>query len=167
MSAHEIASHSKVTSLRLAEKHTAKKLADFAQEMWLAMGARMLFFVSFKRPNGKIACTQLDFNDTLGNGKSYLTANASFQSAGITSRDWLQHNTTYYEPDQDVPTFSTYRPRRGLMELTTNQYGEPVLPDPEVVPSGMKGRAYWQGLLRAFLALHYGIQASSHGMESD
>ncbi|KAF8954264.1 hypothetical protein BDZ97DRAFT_1634062, partial [Flammula alnicola] len=81
---------------RLAEKHTAKKLADFAQEMWLAMGARMLFFVSFKRPNGKIACTQLDFNDTLGNGKSYLTANASFQSAGITSRDWLQHNTTYY-----------------------------------------------------------------------
>ncbi|KAF8965929.1 hypothetical protein BDZ97DRAFT_1917930 [Flammula alnicola] len=118
-------------------------------------GARMLFFVSFKRPNGKIACTQLDFNDTLGNGKSYLTANASFQSAGITSRDWLQHNTTYYEPDQDVPTFSTYRPRRGLMELTTNQYGEPVLPDPEVVPSGMKGRAYWQGLLRAFLALHY------------
>ncbi|KAF8966828.1 hypothetical protein BDZ97DRAFT_1589385, partial [Flammula alnicola] len=81
---------------RLAEKHTAKKLAVFVQQMWLDMGVRMLFFVSFRWPNGKITCTELNFNDTLGNGKVYLTVNASFQSARITSCDWLQHNTTYY-----------------------------------------------------------------------
>lgn len=142
---------------RLAEKHAYKKIAGFAQDMYISMGVRLLLFVSFRKENGKIACTEFDFNDTLGRGKSYLTANPNFDTAGVNRKDWTEHNRTYYQENKQLPGVTAYRPRKGLMELSKNNYGEPILPDPEILPQGMKRRPYLQSLLRAFLARHYGM----------
>lgn len=125
--------------------------------MWISLGVRLFVHVAFKKTNGKIACAELDFNDTLGQGKSYLTANPNFGKAGLNKNDWMEHNRTYYEPDPDCPRVDNFRPRKELISLQINRYGEPLLPNPEIIPSGMKRRLYFQDLLRAFLAKHYGM----------
>lgn len=140
----------------MAEKHAAKKIATFAQEMYISLGVRMLFFVSFRKENGKLACAELDYNDSLGHGKSYLATNPAFNSAGINTADWMEHNRTYYDPDTKAALVNTFRPRKPLLDLETNEFGEPILPKPDQIPTGMKRRKYLQDLLRAFLAGHYG-----------
>lgn len=154
-----IVSGSSSTGLyRLAEKHTAKKIAAFAQEMWVSMGVRMMFFVAFRRPNGKITNGDFDFNDTLGNGRSYKTANPdTYRQAGISMTDWMQHNATYYDSSKKVaPGTSTLRSKKQLVHLEQNKYGEPMLQDPSIIPPGQKPREYRQNTLRSFISQHYG-----------
>jgi hypothetical protein len=142
---------------RLAEKHTATKVAKFAESMWTGLGVRLLFFVSFRRGNGKIATTQIDFNNTLGGGASYLEKNPSYKQVGITSSDWMQHNITYYKtPTGPSPVFqpkgTTYRTKKAPVALERNKYGEPLLTDPS---KGPQDRGHLQSVLRSFLGGHY------------
>jgi len=141
----------------LAEKYTATKLAAFARQMFKSMGVRILFYVALRRLSGKIAVTYADYNDDLGGGASYLTKNPKYKETGITSADWMQHNLTYYKADPNgvasPVTGSQYQPKKPLIPLSCNPYGEPLLPDPS---KGQQDRPHLQGLVRSFLARHYG-----------
>ena len=119
----------------------------------------MLFWVAFRRETGKIAVSQIDFNESLGGGASYLVKNPTYKQAGITSADWLQHNVTYYKSSGGEGTthpmgVSNYRPKKPPVPLKLNKYGEPILSDPA---AGPQDRSYLQRLVRTFLALHYGM----------
>ena len=118
----------------------------------------MLFFVSFQRESGKIAVSQIDFNESLGGGASYLVKNPTYKQAGITGADWLQHNVTYYKSSgsgtSTLPMgVSNYRPKKPPLLLEVNKYGEPLLSDPA---KGPQDQIYLQRAVRTFLALHYG-----------
>ena len=43
------------------------------------------------------------------------------------------------------------------LRLTTNEYGEPILPNPLVVPPRQNARTWRQNVARAFLSKHYGM----------
>ncbi|PPQ79184.1 hypothetical protein CVT26_000456 [Gymnopilus dilepis] len=137
-----------------AEKNVGLKVAAFCQEMWNSFGARFFMYAAFKRDNGQIAGCQIDFNNRIANGKSYIENNTNCHETGITLEDWVQHNATYYSPGESmtpVPTKSVGRTKKPLMHLELNKFGEPIIPTIPEKPT----RVFLQELMRSFFSRHW------------
>lgn len=123
------------------------------------MGVRLLVLLSFKQQSGKLATGYFDFNDIIDGGESYFTKNPDWETTGITLRDWNNHNQIYYDKDKEQTEVRRYRAKKIHKTMTLNTYGEPVLPDPDILPVGERRRSYRQGLVRAFFSGHYGMHS--------
>jgi hypothetical protein len=124
--------------------------------MYKSLGLRFLFFVAMETPTGSVNTGIMDFNDALGGGASYAAKHTNWKTEGIDLDSWNEHNRDYYNSDRISADISTTKVPRSLMHLDRNEFGEPILPNPLIVPSRQRGRTWRQGVVRAFLSYHYG-----------
>lgn len=124
--------------------------------MYKSLGLRFFFFVAMETPTGTVNTGIMDFNNALGGGASYTAKHSNWKTEGIDLDSWNEHNRDYYDPEKISAEISTTKVPRSLMHLDRNDFGEPILPNPLIVPSRQTGRIWRQGLVRAFLTYHYG-----------
>jgi hypothetical protein len=96
----------------------------------------------------------LDYNDSLGGGATYMAKHGNWKTEGFDMDSWNNHNRDYYNPEQSTLVSTTKVPR-SLLHLDRNEFGEPILPDPLLVPRRETGRTWRQALVRAFMTYHY------------
>ena len=114
-----------------------------------------MFLVALETPAGLVNTGIMDFNDELGGGASYMAKNANWEMEGIDRDSWNDHNRHYYNSEQIAPSVSSTKVPRVLTHLDRNDFGEPILPNPLLVPSRQTSRTWRQGLVRAFMTYHY------------
>ena len=120
----------------------------FAEEMYRSFGVRYLFMVAVETPSDTIQTGILDFNDSIAGGTSYTTGHANWKAEGIDLDSWNEHNHSYY---------NSAKPQAPHLLLKTNEYGEPILPNPLLVPPRQQARTWRQNVVQAFLSRHYGM----------
>jgi len=141
---------------RAASKKAVAYIKKFANDMYKSMGVRFLFLIAMESPEGSVETGVLDYNDSIGGGTSYLSANRNWNQEGIDLDSWNEHWKDYYSPPQDVKAHHKKLPRK-LLKFEENEYGEPILPDPVDVPKRQNGRTWRQSVVRGFLSRHYGM----------
>ena len=130
-------------------------MKKFTEDMYRTLGVRFLFFVAMETPAGSVNTGIMDFNDGLGGGVSYTTKHENWKTEGINVDSWNEHNRDYYNSEQVPQSVRMTKVPRSLMHLDRNEFGEPILPNPLIVPSRQSGRTWCQGLVRAFMTYHY------------
>lgn len=123
--------------------------------MYNSLGVRFVFLVALETPDGLVKTGMMDFNDSLGGGATYMSKHANWKMEGIDIESWMHHNRDYYNSEAIPPSVSPTKAPRSLMHLDRNEFGEPLLPNPLLVPSRQTSRTWRQGLVRAFLTYHY------------
>jgi len=141
---------------RGAMKHTMAATKKFGEEMYRSFGVRYLFMVALETPSENIQTGVLDFNDSIAGGTSYTTGHANWRMEGIDLDSWNDHNRDYYDPGRPEAQVDLRKLPRAHLHLKTNEYGEPILPNPLLVPRRQKARTWRQNVVRAFLSKHYG-----------
>ena len=136
-------------------KKTWKYTKKFAEDMYKSLGLRFLFFVAMETPTGYVNTGIMDFNNALGGGASYAAKHTNWKTEGIDMDSWNEHNRDYYNTEKISADISSTKVPRSLIYLNRNEFGEPILPNPLIVPSHQSGRIWRQGLVRAFLTYHY------------
>ena len=111
---------------------------------------------ALESPEGSVETGILDFNDSIGGGTSYLSANPNWTQEGIDLDSWNEHWKDYYGPQQDIKIHHKKLPRK-LLKFEENEYGEPILPNPMDVPRNQNARTWRQAVIRGFLTRHYGM----------
>jgi len=144
-------------SFRGAMKHTMAATKKFAEEMYRSFGVRYLFMVALETPSENIQTGVLDFNDSIAGGTSYTTGHANWRTEGIDLDSWNEHNRDYYDAAKHDAEVDSRKLPRAHLQLKTNEYGEPILPNPLIVPRRQKPRTWRQSIVRAFLSQHYGM----------
>jgi hypothetical protein len=129
---------------------------NFAEEMWKSCGIRYLFFMAMETPSQTVNTGMLDFNDSIGGGKSYQAVHKNWQIEGIDLQSWNDHNSDYYNSQALGMEVETSKAPRSHFTLPQNAYGEPILPNPQLVPQTQTARTWRQNLVRTFLSRHYG-----------
>lgn len=129
----------------------------FAEDMYKSLGVRFLFLMAMETPAQIVHTGLLDFNDAIGGGKTYTSEHKNWQTEGIDMDYWNEHNRDYYDPNKIPADVKTQKVPRGHLTLPSNEYGEPLLPDPLIVPRQENARSWRQNLIRAFLSKHHGI----------
>ena len=124
--------------------------------MYKSLGLRFLFLVAMETPAENVYTGVLDFNDCIGGGKTYSSQYPNWRAEGIDLDLWNDHNRDYYDPDKIPADVSTKKLPRSHLVLPQNEYGEPILTDPLLVPRRETPRSWRQNVLRAFLSRHYG-----------
>lgn len=115
--------------------HVAAAMRKFADEMYTQMSVRVLIFMGYQKDDGKYVYSSNDFNPKIDNGKS-IKKSAQWKNNGITTEDFGQYLLeSYGTKDDPVEKETSIRP--GSV-LETNDYGEPILPDP-LEPVGNSG----------------------------
>ena len=122
--------------------------------MYKSLGVRFLFLVALETPSGVVNTGIMDFNDSLGGGATYTAKHENWKTEGVDMDSWNNHNRDYYNAEKSAPISTTKVPR-SLMHLDLNEYEEPILPDPLLVPRRETGRRWRQSLVRAFMTHHY------------
>lgn len=123
--------------------------------MYNSLGVRFLFLVALETPAGLVNTGIMDFNDELGGGASYMAKNADWEMEGIDRDSWNHHNRDYYNSERIPPSVSSTKVPRVLTPLDRNDFGEPILPNPLLIPSRQTSRIWRQALVRAFMTYHY------------
>jgi hypothetical protein len=123
--------------------------------MYNSLGVRFLFLVAYETPEGLVNTGIMDFNDDLGGGAAYMAKNADWKMEGIDMDSWNHHNRDYYNSEQIPPSISSTKVPSSLIYLERNEFGEPILPNPSLVPNRQTSRKWRQGLVRAFMTYHY------------
>jgi hypothetical protein len=129
----------------------------FAEEMYRSFGIRYLFLVALETPSETIQTGVLDFNDSIAGGMSYSTGHRNWKMEGFDMDSWNDHNRDYYNAGDSQSKVESRKLPRVHLQLMTNKYGEPVLPNPILVPAKQEGRRWKQSVVRAFLSKHYGM----------
>jgi hypothetical protein len=129
----------------------------FAEEMYRSFGVRYLFMVAVETPSDTIQTGILDFNDSIAGGTSYTTGHANWKAEGIDLDSWNEHNRSYYNSAKPEAQVNSRKLPRAHLLLKTNEYGEPILPNPLLVPPRQQARTWRQNVVRAFLSRHYGM----------
>jgi hypothetical protein len=142
---------------RGAAKHTLAATKDFADEMYRSFGIRYLFMIAVETPSATIQTGVLDFNECIAGGTSYDTTNPKWKTEGIDLDSWNQHNSDFYNAATPQSKVHSRRLPRTHLQLKTNKYGEPELPDPVMIPPRHESRAWRQDVVRAFMSKHYGM----------
>lgn len=142
-------------------KNAVAYTKKFAEDMYKSLGVRYLFMVAMETPSETIHTGLLDFNDAIGGGKTYASEHKNWRIEGIDLDYWNDHNREYYDPNKNPKDVTTRKIPRGHLNLPHNEYGEPILPDPVLVPRQENARSWRQNVIRAFLSKHYGISYTS------
>ena len=119
---------------RGAMKHTMAATKKFAEEMYRSFGVRYLFMVALETPSENIQTGVLDFNDLIAGGTSYTTGHANWRTEGIDLDSWNEHNRDYYDAAKHDAEVDSRKLPRTHLQLKTNEYREPILPNPLIVP---------------------------------
>lgn len=138
-------------------KNAVAYTKKFAEDMYKSLGVRYLFLVAMETPSETVHTGTLDFNDAIGGGKTYASEHKNWRTEGIDIDYWNDHNRDYYDPNKIPGNVTTRKVARGHLTLLSNEYGEPILPDPLLVPRQENARSWRQNVIRAFLSKHYGI----------
>jgi hypothetical protein len=141
---------------RLAEKYGLAKVVEFQQQMWRQYGMRFYTFAAFKGSGDTIICTDIDNNKLFGGGVDYPKTESGDDAISLNL--WMAHMTKHYEPNNtEIGDVKGKRGKRGKLSLESNDYGEPILPDPECSPyTDAKEKRLWlQDVIWAFIAGHY------------
>ena len=132
-----------------------KYTKTFAENMYKTMGVRFLFLVAFETPGSNLITGALDFNDTIGGGKSYTDEFKQWRTEGIDLDDWSSHNADFFDATKIPEEVRTKKFARAHLQLKHNEYGEPILPNPILIPQRETARTWRQNVVRAFLSMHY------------
>lgn len=143
---------------RGAGKHTMAATKKFAEEMYRSFGIRYLFMVALETPSENIQTGILDFNDSIAGGTSYTTTHRNWMTEGVDLDSWNQHNSDFYNAAKPQAPVETRKLPRIHLPLATNEYGEPIIPNPLLVPPRQQARTWRQSVVRAFLSKHYGMR---------
>lgn len=152
-------------------KHTMTATKKFAEEMYRSFGVRYLFMVALETPSESVQTGVLDFNDSIAGGTSYTTGHGNWKTEGIDLDSWNEHNRDYYNPEKPTGEVDARKLPRAHLSLKRNEYGEPIVPNPLLVPRRQNARAWRQNVVRAFLSIHYGtgmlfhLKSTSHTMD--
>jgi hypothetical protein len=143
-------------------KHAVTYTKKFAEDMYKSLGVRYLFLVAMETPSETVHTGVLDFNDAIGGGKTYASQHNNWRREGIDIDYWNDHNRDYYNPNKIPADVSTRKGPRSHLALECNEYGEPVIPDPLLIPRQESARSWRQNVVRAFLSKHYGMWSCSY-----
>ena len=113
--------------------------------------------MALETPAETINTGLLDFNDCIAGGKSYTVEHPHWEKEGIDMDTWNEHNRCYYDPTKIPGEVMARKAPRVHTELSQNEYGEPLLPNPLIVPHQQNARTWRQNLVRSFLSRHYGL----------
>lgn len=144
---------------RLAEKYAVEKIKDFSEDMWVQYGVRLFTLLGYEAPNSQICYSSCDFNPILGGVDYRKVESHDWPANGITLDSWKEHLEESYKEIPLIAGRTVQHVSQPTVVLETNEYNEPVLPDPTIFPfDNPKSQFQWlRNLVRAFLTGHYGM----------
>jgi hypothetical protein len=141
--------------------HVGSAMRKFADEMYTQMGARVLIFMGYRKEDGNFVYSSNDYNPKIDNGKS-IKKSSQWKNNGITTEDFGQYLLeSYGTPDKPVEEEDHVRPGTSL---ETNEFGEPILPDPSE-PVGDTGKMkiqWYRDVVRTFVTGFYRKSVMMH-----
>lgn len=138
----------------------AEKIRDFCEDMWIQYGVRLFTLFAYEALNSQVCYGSCDFNAELGNGTDYRKVDShDWPETGISVDAWKEHMEESYKATPLTAGNAAKHASRPKIVLETNEYHEPVLPDPTLFPfTTPKSQFKWlRDLVRAFLTGHYGM----------
>jgi hypothetical protein len=144
--------------LRNVENSLTEALRGTAEHLWHHYGVKVVFALTFEGSDGVLRAVLQDFNEEILGGASFVDQNEEFlHSSGFyqvfkqfAKRDWSRPD----DPTVDLARI-TKPGALPIMDLPTNERGEPLLPDPQSIPE--KTELKWLiSLVRSFFSQHYG-----------
>ncbi|KAF5334778.1 hypothetical protein D9611_012900 [Ephemerocybe angulata] len=134
-----------------------EKRRQFSRDIYHQMGVRMVSLVSYHDTTGRLCVSTMDFNNKIDGGKTFKSGAKGW---------WEKH-----DPEGQYGMFvaklarneETFGKELGEVVLKVNEYGEPVLPDPKVIPPRLTPNKYYVKLIRAFVL---GCYACARGVKS-
>ncbi|KAF6742957.1 hypothetical protein DFP72DRAFT_859704 [Ephemerocybe angulata] len=130
---------------RLAEKNLRGWVRQFAKDVYNQMGARIVFLT-----------VTMDFNFELGGGRAFKPHVRSWWEKsdveGVYGR--------FVQKDMPLPPGEDEegqedQPKSNEVVLSLNKFGEPIIPNPENVPSAWKAHKYYVRLVRLLVKGFY------------
>ncbi|KAJ3533225.1 hypothetical protein NMY22_g7427 [Coprinellus aureogranulatus] len=140
---------------RMAERHAARTIREFAHNLYRQMGVRFFMLASWEDNDGRIISVPLDFNHELGSdGQSYKVEHRAYlESIGL-----LQHYASFSQkiwPDKDAVVDRDASPKDITFAVTPE--GRAILPDPSLPHPILKPFRYLPNLVRKFVDADYAL----------
>ncbi|KAF5315567.1 hypothetical protein D9611_004736 [Ephemerocybe angulata] len=150
---------------RLAETRLVEIMTQISRDLYAQAGVRLVSLASYTNTQGALCVTfdvaghiaTLDFNHKIDGGQTFKSGARQWWHKSNPEAAYGDFLVASGKDGQD----HRKQPRSDLV-LKKNEYGEPILPDPRIIPLGMKKHKYFVALIRAFVR---GTYATSKGVK--
>ncbi|KAJ3525421.1 hypothetical protein NMY22_g10584 [Coprinellus aureogranulatus] len=142
-----------------AGRHIQNHSFAWCKETLKQHGGVFMMCYAFKDEHNQLCTGVLEHNRALIN-RSFSTEYAKhLDASGLYDwwREWAESHMGSEETHCLPPAKLTSRGVAPLINMDTNEYGEPVLPNPDIRIPGITPTVYYKGLVRAFLSQHWSL----------
>ncbi|RXW15267.1 hypothetical protein EST38_g10590 [Candolleomyces aberdarensis] len=150
------------TKRKLAEKYLARLARHFADTVHKQMGVRLAMLVTYVVPNGNTAASFIDYTEEFGGRSFSKDFGLEIEKSAILTY-WGAYAKGEFDDGEESDRVDEAQIRkRGkpLLKLELNKYGEPIIPDPTVIPAGEQPNQYLPRLIRNIVIHNYGQHCS-------
>ncbi|KAG2007447.1 hypothetical protein CC2G_015141 [Coprinopsis cinerea AmutBmut pab1-1] len=147
---------------KLADKAATKKAYSFAKFVDKQLNGVAVMLLGWKGEDGKPTAVKVEFTEELGRGPNFIDV----QQKKIESmfRDFKSYVWKLYNDDSDAEEddwVKTKNLKKPIMEMRTNEYGEPFLPNPNTRKMGEQRGDWYARALRSFFIYHYACSSNN------
>ncbi|KAF6754758.1 hypothetical protein DFP72DRAFT_1068321 [Ephemerocybe angulata] len=141
---------------RLAETRLIEIMTQISKDVYAQLGVRLVSLASYTDTKGELCVTTLDFNHKIDGGKTFKSGARAWWAKADPETAYGQFVVSQDKEDREID-----KSTKAELVLDRNEFGEPILPDPSKIPTGMKPHKYYVKLIRAFVR---GVYATAKGV---